>query len=278
MITPSSIPSADRGTHVSATGPGSLEHVRGFDRPFARVSWGSIFAGAVLALAIQLVLTLIGVAIGLATLDPATGDSPSGASLGMGAGIWWCISSMISLFLGGYVAARLGGTFNGWLHGLTTWGTVTMLTIVLLTTAAGTLVGSASGLANFAASNSDKAAQVQLPPAIQQQLDRLQAQAGQAADQASAQAQQAGQQAQAAVQQPGTQPAEAKAREAADRAATGGAMGTGGAAIALLLGAAAAAFGGKTGQRLPGRDDLDDDYRGTTVSSAGTSGGASTRV
>ena len=260
MITPPSIPSAERGTH-SATVSGPLGSMRGFDRPFARVSWGSIFAGAVLALATQLVLTLLGMAIGLATLDPATGDSPSGASLGMGAAIWWSISSILSLFFGGYIAARLGGTFNGWLHGLTTWGAVTMITIALLTTAAGRLIGSASGLANFAASNIDKAAQTQLPPGVQQQLDRLQAQASQTADQAAVQAQQAGQQTQAAVQQPGTQPVEAKARNAADRAASGGAVGTGSAALALVLGALAAAFGGKMGQRRVDhseRDEMDE--------------------
>ncbi len=83
-----------------------------------------------------------------------------------------------------------------------------MLTIWLLTTAVGRLAGAASGLADFAASNSDKAAQVQLPPALQQQIDQLKAQATQSADQASVQAQQRAQEAQAAVQQPGHQPIE----------------------------------------------------------------------
>ncbi|MBA2744473.1 MAG: hypothetical protein H0U43_09260 [Chthoniobacterales bacterium] len=128
--------------HSTAT---SLEVTRGFDRSFARISWGSILAGAIVALAVQLVLTLIGAAIGLATVDPASGDTPSATSLGIGGGIWLLLSSLISLYAGGYMAARLGGTFNGFLHGLTTWATVTMLTIMLLTTAAGRLVGAASG-------------------------------------------------------------------------------------------------------------------------------------
>ncbi len=70
-----------------------------------------------------------------------------------------------------------------------------MLTIWLLTTAVGRLAGAASGLADFAASNSDKAAQVQLPPALQQQIDQLKAQATQSADHASVQAQQRAQEA-----------------------------------------------------------------------------------
>lgn len=201
-----------------------------YDRPFARISWGSIFAGAVIALATQLVLALIGAAIGLATLDPASGDSPSATTLGAGAGIWLLLSTLISLFLGGYIAARLGGSFNGWLHGLTTWGTVTILTLMLLTSAAGRLVGSASGLANFAANNADKG--------------QLQS----AANDASSKARQKADELRAAARQPGEQPIERDAKVAADRAAKGGAMGTGAAALGLILGALAAAFGGKTGQ------------------------------
>ncbi len=49
----------------------AVEAFRGFERPFARISWGAIFAGAIIALATQLVLTLIGTAVGLATLNPA---------------------------------------------------------------------------------------------------------------------------------------------------------------------------------------------------------------
>src|SRR5947207_6114254 len=166
------------------------ESYYGLERPFARISWGAIFAGAVVALATQLVLTLIGGAVGLATLNPATGQTPSGTTFGIGAAICLVISSLISLFFAGYVAGRLGGTFNGWLHGLATWATVTVLTILMLTTAAGGLIGTASGLANFAVSNSDRVSRTQLPPAVQQQIDQLTAQARQSADQAATQAQQ----------------------------------------------------------------------------------------
>src|SRR5512132_396982 len=142
-----------RETTLRTTRPEEPSH--GFDRPFARISWGAILAGATIALATQLVLTLLGTAVGLATLNPAIGQNASGVTLGIGAGVWLVISSLVSLFLGGYIAGRLGGTFNGWLHGLATWATVAMLTILLLTTAAGGLIGTASGLASFAVGNSD---------------------------------------------------------------------------------------------------------------------------
>jgi hypothetical protein len=227
----------------------------GLGRSFARISWGAIIAGALVALATQIVLTLIGGAIGLATLDPAAGDSPSGTTLGIGAAIWLLISSLISLFVGGYVAGRLGGTFNGWLHGLATWATVTILTIVLLATAAGGLIGAASGLSAFAVSNSDRMSRAQLPPAIQQQLDQLTSRASQTADQAATQAQQIT-----------PQQREATAREVGQRAAKTGAAGTGAAAIGLILGALAAAFGGRVGRREPFRHSDREEEDGRTAS------------
>lgn len=230
MLTTSHV-TADDDLNWRAT---NREAVQRFGRPFARISWGAIFAGSVVALAVQLVLTLIGGAVGLATLNPATGQSPSGTTLGIGAAIWVIISSLISLFAGGYVAGRLGGTFNGWLHGLATWATVTTFTIVLLATAAGGLVGAASGLGAFAVTNSDKMSGAQLPPAVQQGVNQLRQTANQTAAQA---------------QQTVPQQRQAEARELGERAAKGGAAGTGAAAIALILGGVAAAMGGKLGRR-----------------------------
>jgi hypothetical protein len=232
MINPTSIPSE----RTVATYPV-------YDRPFARISWGAVFAGAIIALATQIVLALIGMAIGLATLDPATGDNPSGTALGTGAAIWLVVSSLVSLFIGGYIAARLAGRFNGWLHGLITWGTLTLLTLMLLTTAAGQLIGAASGLTNFAVTNSDKV--LRLPPALQQQVDQFRTQASQTVDQA------------AQAQSTDPQTREAQARDAGQKAAKGGAVGTGAAALAMILGAIAAAMGGRTGERNPRHDVYD---------------------
>jgi hypothetical protein len=247
MINPSSSIPSDRTTVRTAT------TYPVYDRPSARISWGAVFAGAIIALATQIVLALIGMAIGLATLNPATGDSPSGTALGTGAAIWLVISSLVSLFIGGYIAARLAGRFNGWLHGLVTWGTLTLLTLMLLTTAAGQLIGAASGLTNFAVSNSDKTSR--LPAALQQPIDQLKSQASQTADQAAAQAQ---------TTDPQTR--EVQARDAGEKAAKGGAVGTGAAAFPMILGAIAAALGGRTGERHPRHDAYDVAAEERTVS------------
>ena len=88
--------------------------------------------------------------------------------------------------------------------------------------------------------NSDKVSRTQLPPAVQQQIDQFTGQANVSADKAAAQAQQ-------------TRPEQkaAEARQVGQRSAKGGAVDTGAAALSLILGALAAAFGGKTGGRYP---------------------------
>ncbi|RYY08132.1 MAG: hypothetical protein EOO36_24060, partial [Cytophagaceae bacterium] len=53
-----------------------------------RISWGAIFAGTVLAIVLQLALSLLGLGIGLGTIDPLTEQNPM-AGIGTGAAIWW---------------------------------------------------------------------------------------------------------------------------------------------------------------------------------------------
>ena len=96
----------------------------------SKISWGAVLAGVVLALATQLVLNLLGMGVGAATLSPFTGDSPSATSLSIGAGIWFAISGILAALAGGYTAGRLAGapkeSTAGW-RGLTTWALTTLV-------------------------------------------------------------------------------------------------------------------------------------------------------
>lgn len=109
-----------------------------------RVSWGAVFAGVVVGLVVQVLLTMLGVGAGLATLDPGSGDSPGASSFSIGAGIWYALSGLIAAFAGGYVAARMSGktdATSGALHGLAAWAFTTLLVLYLLTTTLGAIVG-----------------------------------------------------------------------------------------------------------------------------------------
>lgn len=117
-----------------------------------RISWGAVFAGAVIALVTQLLLNMLGLGIGAATFDPATGESPTAAGFSVGAAMWWTVSGVIAAFLGGLTAGRLSGrpkeSTAGW-HGLISWAATTLVVVVLLTSAIGSIIGGAfSALTN----------------------------------------------------------------------------------------------------------------------------------
>lgn len=110
-----------------------------------RVSWGAIFAGGVVALGAQLLLTLLGIAIGLSTFEPLTEGAISQA-VGIGAGIWWTVTALVSLFLGGWTAGRLSGMplrQDAMMNGIIAWALVTLLSVVLVGTGTGVIIGGA---------------------------------------------------------------------------------------------------------------------------------------
>jgi len=148
-----------------------------------RISWGALFGGVVLVIAVQLLLSLLGAGIGLGTVDATAGTTPNASSLGMGAGVWWIITSIVALGFGGYVSAWLSGSalrLDGVLHGLITWGIATLLTVWLLTSAVGGIIsGGASALGGLAsaAGNGVKAAAQPVADAAGVSPDMLQQQA-----------------------------------------------------------------------------------------------------
>ena len=76
-----------------------------------RVSWGAVLAGVVVALVAQLILNMIGIGIGAATLDPGAGaeQNPSARGFSIGAAAWWAVSGILAALAGGFAAGRLSG-------------------------------------------------------------------------------------------------------------------------------------------------------------------------
>jgi hypothetical protein len=110
-----------------------------------RVSWSAVFAGVAISLVAQLILNMLGVAVGAGTVDPtsaAANPSPSGFTIG--AGFWWAVSGIIAAALGGYTAGRLSGrpepSTAAW-HGLTSWAFTTLALVYLATTTFGAVMG-----------------------------------------------------------------------------------------------------------------------------------------
>lgn len=171
----------------SARGPGVVETttttVGAGSHVHRRISWAAIFGGVIMIIVVQLLLSMLGAGIGLGTVNVNAGSTPDATSFGLGAGIWWLVSSCIALLVGGYVAAWFAGIeirFDGVLHGLVSWGIATILTLYLLTSTIGGIIGggfSALGNVASAAGSSVKDAAQPLTQATGVSPDVIQQQA-----------------------------------------------------------------------------------------------------
>lgn len=135
----------------------------------SRVSWGAIFAGAVVALAAMLLLTFLGVGMGAASIDPLTENHPV-SGLGTGSAIYLVIAQLIALGVGGWVAARLAGVPRktaGMLHGAAVWAVASLAMLWFATTAVGSLVSGGASLVASAASGAARAAAAVIPDDLQ---------------------------------------------------------------------------------------------------------------
>lgn len=117
----------------------------------SRVSWSALFAGAVVALSTFLLLSVLGAAIGLSVNDAGSDG------LGWGATIWAIVTTLISLFLGGWLATQCTAgenTTEGIMYGVIHWGLV--FAILAILTASGLSAGfnSMLGVANVVSDQS----------------------------------------------------------------------------------------------------------------------------
>jgi len=189
----------------------------GFDLRKDRVHWGPIVAGLLTALTALLLLSLLGLAIGLTTINAGTAAAQGGppADAGRNSAVWAGVAGILSFLLGGYIAGRTASLFNrGWgaLNGALVFMLAVPLILWLAGQGLGTVFGSLGSLSGALVSNPGAA----------------QGAAGQA---------------QAAAQN--VQPIDvARAAEAVRNTAWGTLLGS-------LLGLAASAFGGWLGTRHP---------------------------
>ena len=135
------------------------------------MSWPAIFASLVVGISVMLLLTLAGVAVGIAVVEPGA-ENP--IAITIGAAAWQTVSMLIAAVVGGYVAARLSGlrrTGDGVLHGAVSWGATTLLYAVLATTALGSLTAGMFGL--LAPSSAERVA-AEATPGVSPDRDQTQ--------------------------------------------------------------------------------------------------------
>lgn len=143
--------------------------------PKKGISWRAILAGTVATLAFMLILNLIGLSLGLLSIEPTEENNPL-SGLGTGAIIWWVISNLVVLFIGGFVAARLGVSFeniSGVIQGIMTWALYALISAWLVTSVVGSIISGVGSAVGGVLSTTGEAVQEELGPVIKEQFDDL---------------------------------------------------------------------------------------------------------
>lgn len=127
------------------------------------ISWGAIFSGATVAVALALILFLLGVRLGLSSISPWTNNGIAASTLGVSAIFWLSFTQLAAYGMGGYLTGRLRTRwlsmhadevyFRDAAHGFLTWALASLATAVLIASIIGTGVQSAAVLTSEVPSN-----------------------------------------------------------------------------------------------------------------------------
>ena len=104
------------------------------DHQYPKLSWSAILGGVVLTLAVYLIMALIGISLGLSSIDFEDGV-PDAELFSWASGLWYLISVVLSLFAGGYVAGRFSGNithFSGVFNGLMVWALASFVSLYMV--------------------------------------------------------------------------------------------------------------------------------------------------
>ncbi len=136
-----------------------------------QVRWGPIVAGLVIALSTQLVLSALGIAIGLTSIGDSGAPRSEAPGVGMNIGIWSIISLLISLFVGGWITGRTSGRMNrntALLNGLILWASTLALSAWLLSSGVSGAFGVAASNAGNFANQTQQSISPNIPGNVQQ--------------------------------------------------------------------------------------------------------------
>ncbi len=138
-------------------------------RPKSAASWGAILSGALVAIAVSLILVALGTGLGFASISPWPDQGVSATTFSVAAVIWFIVMQWVSSLFGGYITGRLRtrwiGThvhevfFRDTANGLVTWALATVVVAtVLASSAASGVSGGVKAAAGVASAGAQGAA------------------------------------------------------------------------------------------------------------------------
>lgn len=69
-----------------------------------KISWGGVFGGVLAGVGTLMLLSSLGIAVGISAIDPR---DPDGGALGAGTAVWAGLTLLVSLFIAGWASTRL---------------------------------------------------------------------------------------------------------------------------------------------------------------------------
>ena len=121
------------------------------DEPSA-VSWSAVFAGALAAAALSLIMLILGAGLGLSVVSPWSLSGISAGTFGVAAIAWITFTQLVASGMGGYMAGRLRTKwvsvhtdevyFRDTAHGFLAWAAASLVTAAVLASATGAILGS----------------------------------------------------------------------------------------------------------------------------------------
>jgi hypothetical protein len=116
-----------------------------------KISWGGVFGGVLAGVGILMLLTTLGLAVGISATDP---QNPDAGTLGTGAAIWTTLSLLVALFVAGWASTRLSMLWErttALFEGALVWVMSLILILYLTANGIGLVASGAFGLLGSAA-------------------------------------------------------------------------------------------------------------------------------
>lgn len=130
------------------------------------ISWSAVFAGALAALGLTIVLVILGSAFGFGAMSPFPGDGLSITTIGVVTIIWLVLTQIFASVVGGYIAGRVRLRwsihrdevfFRDTVHGFLTWAVASALMFAVAALAVGGGSAAATAVTAAAVASDDDA-------------------------------------------------------------------------------------------------------------------------
>jgi hypothetical protein len=128
-----------------------------------RVSWSGIFGGVIVGIGVLLLMTALGIAIGVTSVDP---NNPDAGTIGRSAAIYTGVSLLLAVFIGGWAAARMSMLWDrtaALFQGTLVWALFMLLTLWLAASGISLVAGQTFSLLGSVAQTAGAAAGASAP-------------------------------------------------------------------------------------------------------------------